>query len=158
MWSPQNIAKVYSRGLETKTELAYQKKHTVLKLILNTAYTLSTNQQQKNSNDNSLGKQLAYTPRYTGQSSIYVSYKKINILFSQSYTGYRFTTADNNAWLMPYYMANVKASYSYQYKKTNFIFFGTINNLFNKNYSAVANRPMPLRNFEVGVSITLKQK
>ncbi len=153
VWSPQNIAQVYSRGAETKTELGYQQKNTLVKLILNTAYTLSTNQQQKNSNDNSLGKQLAYTPRYTGQSSIYISYKKINFLFSQSYTGYRFTTADNNAWLMPYYMAAIKASYSYQYKKTTFNFFGTINNLFNKNYTAVANRPMPLRNFEMGVSI-----
>ena len=31
--------------------------------------------------------------------------------------------------------------------------FCAINNLFNKNYTVVLNRPMPLRNYEIGLSI-----
>lgn len=157
-WTPQNIAQVYSRGTETKTELAYHHKEVLIKLIVNTSYVLATNQASKSENDNSIGRQLIYTPRYEGQAGIYITYKKTSLLLNQTYTGYRFTSTDNSAWLTPYYTANIKASYNYSIKKMSVDFFGSINNLFNKNYTVVANRPMPLRNFEVGMVIKYLKK
>lgn len=153
IWSPQNITEVYSRGTETKSEFSYQKKQVNLKLIVNTAYTRATNQTSNSENDNSVGRQLTYTPRYTGQMSAYASYKKIVLLVTQNYTGYRFTTSDNSSWLNPYSVTNCKLSYSYQYHKTTFDTFLTVNNLFNNHYSIISNRPMPLRNLEVGLSM-----
>lgn len=157
-WSPQNIAQIYSRGAETKTELSYHHKEVLIKLIINTSYVLATNQTSKSENDNSIGRQLIYTPRYAGQAGIYITYKKASLLFNQTYTGYRFTTTDNSAWLTPYYTANIKASYNYSVKKMNIEVFGSINNLFNKNYTVVSNRPMPLRNFEAGIVIKYFKK
>ena len=152
-WSPKNIAEVYSRGTETKTELRYNKKDFQVKLILNTSYVLSNNEKSKNENDNSVGKQLIYTPRYTGQGSISMSYQKLNFIFNNTYTGYRFTSTDNSNWLSPYYIANIKCSYPYSFNTINMELFCAINNLFNKNYAVVVNRPMPLRNYEIGLSI-----
>ena len=152
-WSPKNIAEVYSRGTETKTELRYNKKDFKIKLILNTSYVLSSNEKSKNENDNSVGKQLIYTPRYTGQGSISMSYKKLSFIFNNTYTGYRFTATDNSNWLSPYYIANIKCSYPYSFNKINMELFCAINNLFNKNYTVVLNRLMPLRNYEIGLSI-----
>ncbi|MCF8424234.1 MAG: TonB-dependent receptor [Bacteroidia bacterium] len=152
-WSPKNIAKVYSRGTETKTELRYNKKDFQVKLILNTSYVLSNNEKSKNENDNSAGKQLIYTPRYTGQGSISIGYQKLNFIFNNTYTGYRFTSTDNTNWLNPYYIANIKCSYPYSFNTINMELFCAINNLFNKNYAVVVNRPMPLRNYEIGLSI-----
>lgn len=157
-WTPQNIAQVYSRGTETKTELSYRHKEALIKLIINTSYVLATNQTSKSENDNSVGRQLIYTPRYAGQAGIYITYKKASLLFNQTYTGYRFTATDNSSWLTPYYTANIKASYNYSVKKMNIEFFGSINNLFNKNYTVVSNRPMPLRNFEAGIVIKYLKK
>ncbi len=157
-WTPQNIAQVYSRGAETKTELSYHHKEVLIKLIINTSYVLATNQTSKSENDNSIGRQLIYTPRYAVQAGIYITYKKASLLFNQTYTGYRFTTTDNSAWLTPYYAANIKASYNYSVKKMNIEVFGSINNLFNKNYTVVSNRPMPLRNFEAGIVIKYFKK
>ena len=157
-WTPQNIAQVYSRGTETKTELAFHHKEVLIKLIANTSYVLATNQASKSENDNSVGRQLIYTPRYAGQAGIYITYKKASLLFNQTYTGYRFTTTDNSSWLTPYYTANIKASYNYTVKKMSIDFFGSINNLFNKNYTVVSNRPMPLRNFEAGITIKYFKK
>jgi outer membrane cobalamin receptor len=31
--------------------------------------------------------------------------------------------------------------------------FCAVNNIFNKNYAVVLNRPMPLRNYEIGMRI-----
>ncbi|MES2130982.1 MAG: TonB-dependent receptor [Bacteroidota bacterium] len=157
-FSPRNIAKVYSRGAETRTELGYTKKDIGVKLILNTAYVLSTNQTATNENDNAVGRQLIYTPRYTGQSTLIGTYKTVTVLFSQSYTGYRFTSTDNTTWLNPYYIANLKLKYSYAFNSVAVEFFGGINNLFNKNYTVVANRPMALRNYEAGLSLQYIKK
>jgi iron complex outermembrane receptor protein len=152
-WSPKNIAEVYSRGTETKTELRYNKKDFQIKLILNTSYVLSSNEKSRNENDNSVGKQLIYTPRYTGQSSLSISYQKLNFIFNNTYTGYRFTSADNTNWLNPYYIANIKCSYPYSFNIISMELFCAVNNIFNKNYAVVLNRPMPLRNYEIGMRI-----
>lgn len=158
-WSPKNIAQVYSRGTETKTEVSYSKKNILLKLSINTAYVLSTNQKNNNENDNSINRQLIYTPRYTGQASFLMSYKNIFILLNNSYTGYRFTSTDNASWMDPYNIANFKCSYSHSFKSINLELFGNINNLFDKNYIVISNRPMPLRNYEIGININYyKQK
>jgi iron complex outermembrane receptor protein len=157
-WTPKNIAEVYSRGTETKTELTYLKKDVLLKLIIHTAYVLSTNQKNTSENDNSVGRQLIYTPRYNGQASILVNYKNISLLFNNNYTGYRFTTTDNTSWLNPYYIANVKCSYNYSFSTVNMELFCSINNLLNKNYVVVQNTPMPLRNYEVGLCMNYHKK
>lgn len=157
--SPRNIAEVFSRGTETKTELNYLHKDLFAKLIINTSYVLSTYSKNAQENDNSIGRQLIFTPRYTGQASISVNYKKLNILFNQNYTGYRFTSSDNTTWLYPYYISNLKCGYQYGFSSVNMEIFGSINNLFNKNYVVMANNPMPLRNYEIGLSMNYhKQK
>ena len=157
-WSPQNIAKVYSSGFETAILYTYQQKNNTIKFNLNTAYTIATNQQPKNENDNSVGKQLIYTPRYSGNASISWVNKKWSILISQNYVGYRFTSSDNSTWLTPYYLTNCKLSYVLQAQQTSFTFFASINNIFNKNYAVVDNRYMPLRNVEIGISIGFKRR
>lgn len=157
-WSPKNIPEVYSRGAETKTELTYSKKEVILKLIIHTSYVLSTNQKNNGENDNSEGRQLVFTPRYNGQGTILLGYKKLNLLFNNNYTGYRFTSSDNSNWLYPYYIANLRCSYNYSFSSVNMEIFYNINNLFNKNYIIVPNNPMPLRNYEIGLTINYHKK
>jgi outer membrane cobalamin receptor len=36
-------------------------------------------------------------------------------------------------------------------------FFGSINNLFNKNYVVISNNPMPMRNYEVGLVVNYQK-
>ncbi len=150
---PMNIAEVYSRGTETKTEFSFIKNDVLLKLIINTSYVLSTYQKSTGENDKSEGRQLIFTPRYSGQAAAMIKYKSINLLFNNNYTGYRFISSDNSSWLYPYYIANLKCAYSYSFSSITMEIFGSINNLFNKNYVVVPNMPMPLRNYEVGLSM-----
>ncbi|MBC7696420.1 MAG: TonB-dependent receptor [Burkholderiales bacterium] len=152
-WSPQNIAEVYSRGTETRTDLTYLKKDFLFKIIINTSYVLSTNKRNNTENDNSEGRQLIFTPRYNGQGSLMVGYKNFQVQFNNSYTGYRFTASDNTAWLNPYYISNLKFNYSYSFSSVNTQLFCNINNLFNKNYVVISNNPMPMRNYEVGICL-----
>jgi len=152
-WSPKNITEVYSRGTDTKMEISYLNKEWELKSILYTSYVLSTNQKSMGQNDQSLGRQLIFTPRYNGQHTFFIRYKTSLILVNQTYTGYRFTTTDNSAWLTPFYLVNIKYAYQVTFKNFGFDFFCHINNLLNKNYVVMPNRPMPLRNYELGINI-----
>lgn len=155
--SPINIAEVYSRGTETKTEMTYYKKDFRINLLVNTSYVLSTTTKNQNENDNSIGRQLIYTPRYAGNTSLQLSYKGLNLLFNQTYTGYRFTSNDNSSWLSPYYLTNLKLVYSYSFSSITSELFFNIHNIFNKNYMVIANTPMALRNFEGGIIIHYNQ-
>lgn len=157
-WSPKNVSEVYSRGTETKTELSYSKKDILIKIILHTSYVLSTNQKATSENDNAIGRQVIFTPRYNGQGTLLIKYQNFNLLFNNNYTGYRFTSTDNTSWVNPYYIANFKCSYNYSFSNINTELFFNINNLFNKNYVIIPNRPMPLRNYEVGINLKYNKK
>lgn len=156
-FSPRNVAEVYSRGAETRTELTYQHGELFLKLGVATGYVLSTNEAPTNENDRAVGRQLIYTPRYTGQSTFTCAYKGLTLLLTQSYTGYRFTSTDNSTWLDPYYLANAKLAYRRSFGTVLIELFGAVYNLFDRPYMAVANRPMPLRNYEAGISLYYHQ-
>jgi len=115
---------------------------------------LSTHQKVNNENDNSLNQQLIYTPRYSGNGTLQVFYKnKFSYSINQTYTGYRFTSNDNSSWLNPYYLLNMRLTYTHHFKNLSIETFGAINNILNQNYQIVAMRPMMRRNFEIGLSL-----
>lgn len=150
VWTPHNIAIVHSRGLETENTLLASFGKWQLHLGLNTAYVLAETQQSYILNDGSIGKQIPYTPRYNGQVNIGFAYRGLYFNYNHTYTGYRFITSDESAWLMPYNTGNIQVSYSTRLG-IPFRFFAQCNNLWSQHYEVVAARPMPLVNFNLGV-------
>ncbi len=156
--SPENVEQVWSRGTETSFKLQYIKRKVKCGVNFSSAYVLSTIQSTFIQNDNSAGKQLIYTPRYLFNGSAFASYQKTFVCFYQQYTGYRFTSSDNFQWLPPYWLTSMRISQRFSKQSINYDLFVACNNLFNNHYSVVAGRPMPLRNFEAGVSINFKKQ
>lgn len=156
--SPINIQQVWSRGGETNWKINYQKKKLRFGVGIMTSYILSTIQSSNQENNATVGKQLIYTPRYSVNGNILLGYAKSTIIFFHQYVGYRFTTSDNSEWLNPYHISSLRFNYTVDAKKINFVLFSACNNLFNYNYSILAGRPMPLRNFELGLTIQYKHK
>jgi len=152
-WSPQNIMKVWSRGMETRSELGILLTGKFkLRLSLVTNYVVSTNEKGKTENDASLGKQLIYVPMYSGFGKITVDYREFSLSWNQKYTGYRYTSTDNSEYLEPYWLSALHASYKISFNKYNVTLFAQVNNLFNEQYQVLLNRAMPLRNYQAGVS------
>lgn len=158
-WSPRNVMKVHSRGAETRTQISYRPKNKlVMALDVNTSYVLSTNSKTISDNDLSKNKQIIYNPRYSGYLTYLIQYKNMAFIYNFNYTGYRFTSTDNNTWLLPYQISSLKISSHYAFNKMELTVFGGCNNLFNVNYQIVSNAPMPLRNYEIGISIQYSKK
>lgn len=157
-WSPENIMKVWSRGVETATTLCWQQNQIKFSLSALTNYVVSTNQQTKLNEDASLNKQLIYVPMYSGHVKLNIEYKKLNIAYKHSYTGYRYTSSDNTEYLNPYTLGNFYVSYKISYKQWKSNAFFQINNAWNTEYQIMLNRAMPLRNYAVGLSLEINHK
>jgi vitamin B12 transporter len=163
--SPVNLQKVWSRGSETNWKLHFLKNKFRAGIGVITSYVLSTalsgeNDPDSYRDDNTVSKQLIYTPRYTVNANIFLSYDKLQLTYYHQYIGYRFTTSDDSQWLDPYHVSSLRINYGMVISKNKFGLFASCNNLFNANYSVLAGRMMPLRNYEIGINMqtTMKQK
>ncbi|MBK7667946.1 MAG: TonB-dependent receptor [Sphingobacteriaceae bacterium] len=151
--TPINLMKVYSRGTETSSRISYTFNKLKTQIGFNSAYVLSTSTESNLENDASVNKQLIYTPRYNYGGNFSLTYYKFNISYYHNYIGYRFTTSDNTFWLKPYHFANLKIGYQTSFQKLTLVTSLHINNLFNSNYMVMAQRPMPLRNYEISLTL-----
>lgn len=154
-WTPQNLREVWSRG----GELSYKYSRAVNKLTLTLrgefSYVQSTNQKGSFANDGSVDKQLIYIPRLTHQHWLSATWNKVYLAYNTTYTGYRFTSADNTAFLDDFTLGNVFAGYGFTYKKTGFDFRLQYNNIFNKRYEVLPAKPMPMSNYLLSLTIKL---
>jgi len=156
IWTPHNIAAVHSRGLETDNKLEFTRAGLKLYLSLRTAYTLSTSEASYLPDDKSKGKQIPYAPRYNGQGNIGLEYRGFLINYNHTYTGYRFVTIDESQYLQPYTLGNIQIAYSLIIKDYLIQVSAHLQNMWNKDYKVVWERPMPRRyallNLTLGLS------
>jgi vitamin B12 transporter len=155
IWSPENLKKVWSRGLETEFGALVPFTKWQLKYRGMVNYVLSTNTQTGYVNDGALDKQLIYVPRVSQQHQLTAAFKSYYIGYLHSYTGLRFISTDNTQWLDDYMIATVVAGKELKWKKYSLVLTAQVNNVFNTTYQAVADRPMPGRNFLITITIKL---
>ncbi|KAA5536605.1 TonB-dependent receptor [Taibaiella lutea] len=150
IWTPHNIAKVHSRGIETNNRISYSAGQFKFNLGLNYTYVLSTTEASYLPGDGSIGKQIPYTPRYNAQGNFGIQWKgNLFVNWNQTYTGYRFVTVDESQYLDPYFTANIQVSYAILLSKYKLQMIGQLQNIFNTDYQVVNARPMPGRNFSL---------
>jgi vitamin B12 transporter len=155
--TPMNVLKVYSRGTETSSSISYLKKQLRLKLGFNSSYVLSTSMASSLPNDASVNKQLIYTPRYNYGANFTFCLYDLSLMYLHNYIGYRFTSSDNTSWLKPYHLGTFKLAYTFKMSKVSFAAGFQVNNAFNVSYKVIDQRPMPLRNYEVNISLTFNK-
>ncbi len=155
IWTPHNIAEVHSRGVETENRFVYTINKWKLHAGLNTAYVLATTVKSYAYNDGSIGKQIPYTPRYNGQLNVGFTYKRLYFNYNHTYTGYRYTVADESAYLLPYNTGNVQLSYGALLLQHNLQLTAQFNNIWDAHYNIVFSRPMPGVNYFMGLKINL---
>jgi iron complex outermembrane receptor protein len=155
IWTPHNIATVHSRGVETENKLKYRKGRWVFHAGLNTSYVLATTVKSYILADGSIGKQIPYTPRYNGQGNVGVTFRQFYFNYNHTYTGYRFTRADESDFLLPYTTGNIQVAVNAVVHKQELLLTMQCNNVWDENYSVVRGRPMPGTNWQLGIKLGL---
>ncbi len=143
-WTPDNLNKVFSRGLFLKAFYFNTLGKFKYSVNLNYALTLTQNYTPKNFSANAYKKQLIYIPKNKFSFSFLIQYKHFQTNLAGIYIGKRYTTSDNNERfaLDPYLLINFYIFYQYK----SFQVLIRVNNLLNKQYYNVPYRPMPRRN------------
>ncbi len=155
IWTPHNMATVHSRGVETENKLEWRINNVKLHMGINTAYVLATTVKSYMPGDGSIGKQIPYAPRYSGQANIGFAYRGWHFNYNHTYTGYRFITVDESQYVEPYTTGNMQLLYSTYISGFPLQLNMQANNIFNQHYYVVNARPMPGINWLAGLSVTL---
>ena len=155
IWSPVNIGKVNSRGLELRSTLKISITNKIYsKTGFNFDYTKSENVDATNPN---YRKQLLYIPYYKSSGFIAFGIKNTVLLLQGVWVGKRYTGSDNLDSIPHYGLLNLALNHNFTFKKTNSNVFLRVNNILNKSYEAIVWRPMPGVNFEFGINISLNR-
>jgi iron complex outermembrane receptor protein len=92
-------------------------------------------------------KQLIYVPEHQLNGSVRTVLRNFSAGLTGSYTGKRYTTADNSSSLPGYTLVNFNAGYSFRTGRNIFDIAFRADNLLNKQYEVIAWYPMPGRSF-----------
>ncbi len=157
-WTPQNVKKVFSRGVSSHLLINYSSKINA-KFYLNYSYTKTTNLQSYSDDDKSVGKQLIYIPVNLINFSLFLNYKKLFLDIDYSFVDKRYTSTSNYSEfvLLPYSLVDLSASKVFIFKNLQIKFSLGINNLLNKQYQVVLYRPMPGRNYSFSINLKLEK-
>ena len=154
-WSPENIQKVWSRGLELEEKIDFRIKKSVFKIALSYALVKSTNQEKTSENDQSFGKQLIYVPEHSFSGNIDYLFRSFIVSFNTSFTGKRYVTRDNGQYLPAYVISGLQIVKRFSIKKNTINASFEINNLWDMEYQAIQYYPMPGRNFRLSVNFRI---
>lgn len=156
IWKMVNFGKVKAKGLDLTlgTQIDLSKGFSL------TASGAMTLQEAKDKTENSptYNSQLPYTPKVSGSLSAIFYTPWINIGYSSTAQGKRYSMAQNtNEYLMKSYMEHsLSVSRLFHISKSNDLTLQlTVNNITNKQYEIIKYYPMPGRSFLATVMIEL---
>lgn len=161
-WTATNIEEVTAYGLDFNSKITYAEKYFNFYTTINYAFTRSYNSssQALNENDNSIGKQLAYIPKHSGNIFTNISYKNFYLSYQWTYYSRRYTGSAEEPGILvsiyPYFMNDIYLGKKFLLKNYEIDFSIKIYNLFNESYRSVLWQPMPGRNYCLNLTINFK--
>ncbi|MBQ6770920.1 MAG: TonB-dependent receptor plug domain-containing protein [Bacteroidales bacterium] len=148
-WVPENVSKVYARGIENHVDAVFVKEKWKLALSGNYVFTVTTDESEKAYSQGTNGKQLIYIPRHHANFFLNAQWKTWKVSYTIEITGSRSTSYSEQqffAYDLPAYMLHHIAIGK---KIRKFRIELRCNNLFDTDYQNVIWRAMPGRSFEV---------
>ena len=154
LWSPENLKAVQSRIIEYTQSVEYSIKPGIsLQWRGLYVYNYSVNAESYNSDESIIGRQLIYQARHALKNQLYFFYKKWDIGLYSLYNGSMPTNhRDIESTRIPAFgLWDIKARIPLYIKKYTLSLLLEINNITQTEYEMVLDRPMPGRNYRVGV-------
>ncbi|WP_057937371.1 TonB-dependent receptor [Algoriphagus resistens] len=155
-WTPENIKKVNNQGLEYQGKVNGNLKLWKWELITSYSFSQAITKEGIDKNDQSVEKQLPYTPQHQANAKFKVEREAFSAFLSTCYVGERSITADNPRLMPSYQLFNLGLGYDKLQLGKVYIPLGfQVNNLFNTDYQVLYLRAMPRRSYQFNLSILL---
>ena len=146
-WEPRNVQNVRSYGTEISIKGNYHTDSFSARVNINYNYSPSINRERSFEEDNTYKKQLPYIPKHKANCLLNLEYRKCFLHYQASYTGIRYTMADESYKTNDYTIHNATLGYKLSLYKVNITPQIRVENLFDVYYESTQYYPMPLRNF-----------
>jgi len=165
LFRPNNLRKVWSRGLELDLKWQWMGEalpqqrpwlrrlnphltpRWALQFSANAQTSRTTNQAVYGGSEAVLGKQLPYTPRFSAGANARLQRGAFSLAYLHQFTG---TRLDNTGNALPgFQLGSLLASFACFNQRLRLDFRGE--NIGNTRYEILRNRPMPGRNWSVGL-------
>jgi vitamin B12 transporter len=150
-WSANNISKVWSRGLEERLSVRYQRNNISIQLQMGYDYIRSTNEVALSKPRLGKGEQLWYTPKHQAFGNAVIGWKKLELNYRHFL---RSASTGVNANLDAYQTGQFQLQYLWKGAR----FFASVENVWDVDYFVVERRPMAGRNYGAGVFVEFKRK
>lgn len=153
-WSANNLAKVWSRGLEQRLQFEVQKEHWRFQFKSGFDIIHSTNQISISNPSINEGDQLIYVPKHKGFANLELGIRQFRLFYRHSYTGAVEGVSES---LAEYDIGDL--GFSYALDKGSFLGRLSLraNNLWNTTYRVIERRPMPGRYYTFAINISFKK-
>jgi iron complex outermembrane receptor protein len=153
IWSAENVRSVNVYGLEGRLGSEVPFNELVISSYLNYGFTRSVIAASEIPNDRAEGSQLIYVPGNLLNLNMGLRWKMLRAGVTALYQDRRYTTSDNSEWLPPSFIADAKVGAVLPAGKTKIGIELNTKNIFNSSSESVRNYPMPLRTFNLRLTI-----
>lgn len=156
VWTPENIKKVDNQGIEYQGNLGGDIGLWNWELTTSYAFSKAITKKGTDKKDQSVGKQLPYTPQHQANAKIRIEKSGFSSFISTYYVGERTVTADNPRTMPSFQLFNLGLGYDQlELGKLHVPVSFQIYNVFNTDYQVLYLRAMPGRSFQFNLSILL---
>lgn len=153
VWTPQNALEVLSRGYEISAHAGYASGKWRLNAGFRMSHVISTNEKTASPADASLGKQLIYVPYDKIGTSAGLQWKSWLLHLDYNFTGFRYTSSDNSAFLPSFDLFSARLSWKGKILNETILLYAQAGNISDRYYELVLSRPMPGISFRCGLEI-----
>lgn len=149
LWSPKNLQKVNSSGIEIIAAWHVVNNHVVVSASYSNSDSRKTSADSPD--DQTVNKQLPFIPHEMAGVSLALSLGVTTVNVHHTFTGYRYTTETNDPHFILSGYHKTDANVSIRLSERPFVADARfeVTNLFNTDYQVFPNFPMPLRTFAV---------
>ncbi|MCS6928371.1 MAG: TonB-dependent receptor [Saprospiraceae bacterium] len=149
-FSPQNIAEVWSRGLEGRLHAAYNASWGQAQLTLGYDYTRSTNERPIASPRIEAGSQLFYVPLHQAFAELSAQWRGFQFVLFHRYTD---RVVGLNEPVPAFRVGSLRIQYNWRKNAWSIGAYAHLENAWNAEYLVVERRPMPGRHYRAGVQL-----
>lgn len=154
IWSPQNVSKVLSRGVEVVSKMDF--KNSIFAYFFTLGYNYSPSTVKMTTIDANIlaNKQLIYIPLHKVTASAKLCKGLYYISANSRFTSKRYTVSDNSQSLPFNMVTDFYTGTSYKMQRVNLKFQFEIRNLLNEQFQSILYYPEPGRTYNLNIIIT----
>ena len=153
-WSATNLGEVNSHGAEFRNQQSIEIKPITLKSSLGYNWTRSVNENEISRPKIKRGQTLFYVPEHSMHLGLSIDWQTWRMKYTHRYVS---QVQGVNKSIDAFDLGNALVTYGFAADALKARVFLSIKNIWDRRYEIVEFRPMPGRNYEVGVSIKINQ-